>query len=315
MVPLHLTCFCNDTNLAVFQEVAELLFHGFRRAGAAVRWAPRSIRRGALNVVFAAHRLPSSQRPQLADDRVILNFEQVCAPAAWRVTDALTYRTLLQSSAVIDYSERNRAWLNRELKVEAEILMLGHEPELERIAPASEQDIDVLFYGALTPRRKEILIALQRTGLRVVVLEGVPLIFGNERDALIARSRVVLNLHAYDTHIFEQVRVNYLLINGKAVVSEVAADTEIPGPYLRLIEPAWGIDAIVDRCRQLASSDRLRREREEWAREGIRAFPQSMLLAEIACLTGASLAASGSKVVAPDWRSQAENRQSSRLAA
>jgi hypothetical protein len=284
MVPLHLTCFCCDTNLAVFREAAELLFHGFRRAGAKVKWAPRSTRRGAINVVFAAHRLPSSQIPQLVDDRVILNFEQVCAPEAWRVTDAATYRALLQSSSVVDYSERNRAWLSRELQVEAEILMLGHEPELERIARAYSQDIDVLFYGATTPRRKEILFALQRSGLRVVVIEGMPLVFGNERDTLIARSRVVLNLHAYDTHIFEQVRVNYLLINGKAVVAEVADDTEIPGPYRRLVEPAWGIDAIVDRCRQLAGSDRLRREREEIAREGMRTYPQSTLLTEIACL-------------------------------
>ncbi len=287
MVPLHLTCFCNDTTLAVFQEVAELLFHGFRRAGAEVEWVPRSIRRGALNVVLAAHRLPSSQLPQRVDDRVVLNFEQVCTPAAWRVTDAAMYRALLQSSQVIDYSERNRAWLTRELQVEAEILMLGHEPELERIDCAHEQDIDVLFYGVITPRRKEILMALQRSGLRIVVLEGVPPVYGNERDALIARSRVVLNLHAYDTHIFEQVRVNYLLINGKAVVSEVADDTEIPGPYRRLVEPAWGIEAIVDRCRQLAGSDRLRREREELAREGMRAYPQSTLLTEIACLKSA----------------------------
>ena len=284
MVPLHLTCFCSDTNLAVFQEAAELLFHGFRRAGAEVKWAPRSTRRGAINVVFAAHRLPSSQIPQLVGDRVILNFEQVCAPGAWRVTDAATYRNLLQSSSVIDYSERNRAWLSSELHVEAEILMLGHEPELERIARASSQDIDVLFYGAITPRRKETLIALQRSGLRVVVIDGMPLVFGNERDALISRSRVVLNLHAYDTHIFEQVRVNYLLINGKAVVAEVADDTEMPRPYRPLVEPAWGIDPIVDRCRQLVCSERLRSEREEVAREGMRTYPQSRLLTEIACL-------------------------------
>ena len=154
MVPVHLTCFCSDATLAFFAEVAELLFHGFRRAGAEVNWAPRSMRRGALNVVFAAHRLPSSQLPQLVDDLVILNLEQVCGPQAWKLNDAATYRALLQSSPVIDYSERNRVWLRRELRVEAEILMFGHEPELERIARAHEPDIDVLFYGEITSRRK-----------------------------------------------------------------------------------------------------------------------------------------------------------------
>jgi hypothetical protein len=284
MVPLHLTCFCSDATIAIFREVAELLFHGFRRAGAEVKWAPRSMRRAALNFVIAAHRLPSAQIPQLLDDRVIFNLEPVCSPDAWRVTDAATYRTLLQGSPVIDYSERNRAWLRRELQVEAEILMLGHEPELERIPRAREQDIDVLFYGQITPQRAQTLIALQHSGLRIIVLQGMPSIYGEERDALIARSRVVLNLHQYDIHIFEQVRVNYLLINGKAVVSEVADDTEIPDLYRRLVEPVCGIDAIVDRCRQLAASERLRHEREELAREGMRAHPQSMLLTDIACL-------------------------------
>ena len=58
MVPVHLTWFCNDINFEVFRNVAELLFYGFRRAGARVEWAPRSTRRGALNVVLSAHRLP-----------------------------------------------------------------------------------------------------------------------------------------------------------------------------------------------------------------------------------------------------------------
>ena len=283
MIPVHLTWFCNDINFEVFRNVAELLFYGFQRAGARIEWAPRSTRSGALNVVLSAHRLPADQVPQIADACVILNFEQLCARGAWDVINAKTYRTLLQDSAVIDYSDQNREWLRRELNVEAELLMLGHEPELERIIPAREQDIDVLFYGKVTPRRKKILDALQLTPLRVFVVDGWPLCFGNERNSLIARSRVVLNLHAYDTHIFEQVRVNYLLINGKAVVSEVAGDTEIPDPYRVLIEPVWGVDAIVDRCRQLASSDALRRHREDLARDGMRRYPQSKLLAEIVC--------------------------------
>jgi hypothetical protein len=97
------------------------------------------MRRGALNVVFAAHRLPSSQLPQLADDRVILNLEQVCAPLAWHVTDAATYRALLQSYPVIDYSERNRAWLSRELQVEA--VAIG--------AVADDEDVPAVPRGAI----------------------------------------------------------------------------------------------------------------------------------------------------------------------
>jgi hypothetical protein len=212
------------------------------------------------------------------------HLEQICTPAAWYRTDVATYRALLQGSPVIDDSERNREWLHRELRVDAESMLLGHAPELERIPRAGEQDIDVLFYGKITPLRAEILSALRRTGLRVVALGARLSDYGKDRDALIARSRVVLNLHQYDIHVFEQVRVNYLLINGKAVVSEVLDDTEIPDLYRRLVEPVCGIDAIIDRCQQLAGNETLRREREDVAREGMRAQPQAALLTGIACL-------------------------------
>jgi hypothetical protein len=284
MLPLQMTCLCSDATLAVFAEVAELLFHGLRQAGVQVQWAPRSMRRGCLNLVLAAHRMPPDLLPQLVPERVIVNLEQVCVPAAWRHTDASTYRALLQSSDVIDYSETNRAWLQREVGVDAEVLLLGHVPELERIPRARDQDIDVLFYGEITPRRAEVLATLERRGLRVVALGGAPSIYGHERDALVARSRVCLNLHQYDVRIFEQVRVHYLLANGKAVVTELHDDTEIPDAYRPLVVGAAGVDAIVQRCRELASSDTARREREEIAREGMRSLPQAPLLAALECL-------------------------------
>ena len=42
---------------------------------------------------------------------------------------------------------------------------------------------------------------------------------------LIARAKVVLNLHHYASHIFEVVRAFYLMTNGKAIVGEVSPTT------------------------------------------------------------------------------------------
>ena len=41
-----------------------------------------------------------------------------------------------------------------------------------------------------------------------------------QRDALIARSKVVLNMHYYEPGEFESVRVSYLWANRKCVVTE-----------------------------------------------------------------------------------------------
>ena len=63
-------------------------------------------------------------------------------------------------------------------------------------------------------------------GINVKALFGV---YGRERDKLIARSKIVLNMHHYSSQIFEIVRVFYLLTNRKAVVAECNARDAIPG--------------------------------------------------------------------------------------
>jgi len=80
---------------------------------------------------------------------------------------------------------------------------IGYVPELTRIAPAAE-DIDVLFYGASYERRYAVLRDLHDRGLRVKWLSGV---YGASRDAWIARSKIVLNIHYWDAKIFEKVRL------------------------------------------------------------------------------------------------------------
>ncbi len=75
----------------------------------------------------------------------------------------------------------------------------------------------MLFYGSLTDRRIVALDTLERHGLAVQTLFGA---YGPERDAWIARSRLVLNLHQVASAPFEAVRVAYLLANRCAVVAE-----------------------------------------------------------------------------------------------
>jgi hypothetical protein len=90
---------------------------------------------------------------------------------------------------------------------------LGYVPELSRIKASQAQDIDVLFYGSLNERRTAILNALKNAGLKVHTVFGV---YGEQRDESIARCKVVLNIHFYETRVFEFVRIAYLLANSKA---------------------------------------------------------------------------------------------------
>ncbi len=120
---------------------------------------------------------------------------------------------------MLDFSDRNRRTLVRAGVPHADLLEVGYSPGLTRIRPVAQvdKDIDVLFYGSTNERRARILTALQEKGLKVANLFGV---YGEERDAMIARAKVVLNLHYYRASIFEAVRVSYLLANRVCVVSE-----------------------------------------------------------------------------------------------
>ena len=65
-------------------------------------------------------------------------------------------------------------------------------------------------------------------GMQVTRLQGV---FGAERDKYIARSKIVLNLHLYETKVFEIVRVHYLMNNSKVVVTQCDHDSKIDANY------------------------------------------------------------------------------------
>ena len=137
---------------------------------------------------------------------------------------------------------------------------IGYMPEMRRIEPASEQDIDVLFYGGVTERRGEVLQDLKDAGLGVKVLQNH---WGFERDRYIARSKVVLNMHAgFLANTFEIVRVSYLLANSKAVVSEYCESTVIEDDFLGALVMVDYKD-LVPACLDLVNDHKKRRFYEE----------------------------------------------------
>ena len=176
-----------------------------------------------------------------------------------------------------DYNERNILALQEHGIEGPQLLRIGYQRELVRIASAQEQDIDVLFYGSINPRRLAVLDELQKQGLNVVKLFGV---YGVKRDQFIARSKLVLNMHYYNQHIFEVVRVFYLMTNGKAVVTEVGDQTSVEPRFLNGLRPA-PYERLVEECLHLARNTQERLALETCALQSIRQWPQSALMADL----------------------------------
>ncbi len=57
--------------------------------------------------------------------------------------------------------------------------------------------MDVLFFGGLNPQREAIIADVNATGVSVRVLAGGTMKFGEDLDKVLARTKIVLNLHYY----------------------------------------------------------------------------------------------------------------------
>jgi hypothetical protein len=145
---------------------------------------------------------------------------------------------------------------------------IGFHPSMRTIVP-SVPDIDILHYGTIGVRREPIFASLLKQ-CRLKAMFGT---YGAERDNLISRSRIVLNLHQFDCGLFEQVRVSYLLNNGACVVCEDAPYN----PYADSL-PTVRLDQLVDRCLELLGDETARRQLADNASSRFSQMPMTEIL-------------------------------------
>ncbi len=253
---------------SAFNEIARTVYYGLNSRTKKI--GMNSYIEDGLNIIFGAHLLTRQQMEKLPGRSVIYNLEQVDPSSMWGGV-----KPLIGRFPVWDYSQRNiEAFMAMGYGDAVFHVPIGYRPELARISPAANQDIDVLFYGSVNERRKRILEALGREGLKVKTLFGV---YGEQRDAFIARAKVVLNLHFYESSIFELVRVSYLLSNSKAVVAECDERTQID-PGLEGAFVAASYDRLVHECKTLVEDDEKRRTLEAAALEKFSARDEDIYL-------------------------------------
>jgi hypothetical protein len=206
---------------ATFAELARGLQAGLAQLGYDAPIVDNPERCSGKTIVLGANLLSRLENTSLPDDIVIYNTEQIQTDSDWMTSD---YKSILSSYPVWDYSKRNLDSLQSLLgKTDVTLCPIGYQPELTSIRPIEEQDIDVFFYGSINDRRAAILDELEAQGLTVVFKFGV---YGAQRDAYIARAKIIINIHYYEAKVFEIVRVSYLLANSKFVISEASLDAE-----------------------------------------------------------------------------------------
>ena len=231
-----------------FREVMEVLQAGLVTLGHSVRESTNVIQPNARAILFGAHHLDEESIARLPADTIIFNLEQLLPDYPWY---SEAYLKVLARFQVWDYSAANLDVLSRTARSLPLVhVPFGYSPCLTRITPAAEQDVDVLFFGVHTERRLAVLHAMAARGLKVVCLCNV---WAAERDAWIARAKVVVAIRQTEDGAFEDVRVIFLLANAIAVVTEIMPHEVLP-VSLQDAVCAVGYGELTDACVRLVDA-------------------------------------------------------------
>ena len=260
-------------------ELGELICYSLRDLGFKAEIQHRKMEKNCINILLGAFKLEPEYIKKIPSNTIFVNTEQLYKDDQKLLWPSDIY-DWARNFETWDYSDRNIEKFNEHGIFNVKKLDIGYQKELSRIQNSPIQDIDILFYGAIRERRKKIIDDLKSEGLNVHAFTYPNAIWGTERDNLIARSKIILNLHHYDSHIFESVRVFYLLANKKAVVSEISKTTSINEVFYKSIEPA-SYEELVGTCKKLIANNQERHFLEKKGFDTFSMYPQKNFTARM----------------------------------
>jgi hypothetical protein len=235
-----------------FVELADALAYELRALGVTVSVNIGEIplpRKGLVHVFLPPHEYVSLSRyrppEQLLRRSILISAEQPDTHFF-----AANVPLARDAGAVFDINPRAvRAY--RAEGVAASLLELGYTRLWDRVesagltrdrrghpspADARDRDIDILFLGRLTSRRAAALASyagiFERFRCHIALSDnsrphaagGAAFVAGEDKRDLLARSKVLLNIHGDDEPYFEWLRVAEAICGGCAVVSEHSSD-------------------------------------------------------------------------------------------
>ena len=216
------------------------------------------------SILIGAHLLDAKDAARVPGATIVYNTEHITSDFFNSSSELYRpwYVELLRRNTVWDYSPQNGLALENLLGKTVKYVPLGYCPQHTRVIH-QPHDIDVLFYGSIKDRRNRVLDQIAQRGLVVNNSFGV---YGVERDRLVARSRVVINMHANLPGHLEISRLSYLLSNSKAVVCEINPGEYID-PDLRESVVCAPYEKLVDACVDLVSDAQRRTQLQQRAFE------------------------------------------------
>lgn len=229
----------------VFQEIAYELKSFFQEKQIAVRLTSEIEIDNYLDLYIILG-MNDFSSPIVPNNYIVYQLEQTTGndESKWFNSTYLNY--LKNALAVWDYSLINYQNL-RKLEIKnVDYVPLQYMRTVDKInhKPNNEKDIDIFFYGSFNERRLKILESLKQKGMKVIFKNNI---WKAEREDLISRSKILLNIHYFEHSILETVRLSYLLSNNCNIISEVSQDPILDKWHKSYIEFAK-YEELVDVC-------------------------------------------------------------------
>ena len=247
------------------REVGELVAAGFAELGCDAKLLfdrlPERENNNALQIVLTPHeyynlflleQVPRKTARELSGNLVFLCTEQ---PATGWFEQNLRWGCYARAVADINPLGVDSY---RAHGIRAHHLPLGYHELLSHTGVKLRREIDLVFLGSLTPRRERFLARhTDFFSQRNCHLRFVPLGFAKtelsrsylpaaERNALLATSKILLNVHYSDQQYFEWHRMLLGLANGCCIITENCAGYAplIPNKHFVMVET----DAVIEAC-------------------------------------------------------------------
>lgn len=176
-------------------------------------------------VVFASHHfqtIDEIKNENAGCNKVIIYQLEPLIDDHWWNKDFIISR-LHDADEVWDYDLDNIKIL-KEHGINAKFKPFVYTKNLNKVKNKEELDIDIFFFGTITPHRHKMLDLLNNSGF---LMEKTFIwscgIYKDKLDELIGRSKIILDLHTIENEedqIQKQSRIFYSLINDKCVISE-----------------------------------------------------------------------------------------------
>ena len=129
-----------------------------------------------------------------------------------------------------------------------------------------KKDIDILFYGGIHKRRIEMQKRLKKKFPKKKIVFRYYNLFGEEREGVISRSKVIINMHFWPKSSLETHRIEYLMARGKCVVSENSLDAELDTEYTQAVQ-FTSYDDMPKTIEKLLQNPKKMKEHEDSARK------------------------------------------------